>query len=90
MKNMPSQTEEFRKVKIGCWVIVQAVNGDISSTYKIVTDKCAEPAAGRISALSPLGAALLGHTTGDSVEFQAHGAARAFRILKVIATLPAP
>jgi len=51
--------------------------------------ECAEPATGRISALSPLGAALLGHIPGDSVEFVAHRAARTVRILKVIPTLPA-
>ena len=90
MRYKPGQNEESQKVETGCWVVIQAVDGNISVTYKIVPDECAEPATGRISALSPLGAALLGHIAGDSIEFEAHGAARAVRILKVIPTLPAP
>ena len=89
MENIPGKSEVSPKVEINCWVTIQAIDGNISVTYKIVPDECAEPAAGRISALSPLGAALLGHIAGDSVEFEAHGAARAVRILKVIPTLPA-
>jgi len=89
MKYIPSQTEESQKVEIGCWAVIQTANGNISATYKIVPDECAEPTTGRISPLSPLGAALLGHIVGDTVEFVAHRAVRTVRILKIIPTLPA-
>lgn len=45
------------------------VNGK-QKTYRILGPQEADPSRGRISHLSPLGAALVGHMAGDIVQFQ--------------------
>ncbi|MCB9851195.1 MAG: GreA/GreB family elongation factor [Phycisphaerales bacterium] len=49
----------------------------------IVFPECAEAAVGRISVLAPLGAALLGHRTGERVAFDAPEGPRNCEILSV-------
>lgn len=60
-----SGTDDGR-VRIGTTVDVE-MNGK-ASTYEILGSQESNPSRGRISYLSPLGAALMGHVAGDEVE----------------------
>jgi len=51
--------------------------------YQIVGSDEAEPAAGRISVLSPIARTLIGKSVGDEAKVQAPGGARTFEILAV-------
>ena len=51
--------------------------------YQIVGSDEAEPAAGRISILSPIARTLIGKSVGDEVKVQAPGGARMFEVLAV-------
>jgi regulator of nucleoside diphosphate kinase len=51
--------------------------------YTLVYPADADPAAGRISVLAPLGTALLGYSEGDELEWQMPGGVRRLRIEKV-------
>jgi transcription elongation GreA/GreB family factor len=54
------------KVRFGCTVALERADGD-RVAYRIVGEDEAAPAAGRISYVSPLAAALLGHELGVCV-----------------------
>lgn len=56
---------EDGRVSVGATVVVR-VNGK-EKTYEIVGSSETDPSSGRVSHLSPLGAALKGHVAGDSV-----------------------
>jgi transcription elongation factor GreA len=57
-------------VRIGSTVIAERVGGaKREHVFMIVGSEEADPASGKISYLSPLGAALIGHRVGDEVEF---------------------
>ena len=56
------------KVRFGTAVTLQRADG-IEVTYRIVGEDEAAPAEGRISYVSPLARALLGHGTGETVPF---------------------
>jgi transcription elongation factor GreA len=68
-------------VGLGSTVTVRDEFGD--STYAIVGPVEADVAAGRISMVSPLGAALMGRTVGDEVTFSSPGGARSATITSV-------
>jgi len=55
------------RARLGSTVIIEGPHGD-EETYTLVGPTEANPAAGRISANSPIGAAILGGTAGDEVE----------------------
>jgi transcription elongation GreA/GreB family factor len=56
------------KVRFGTSVTLRRADG-IAVTYRIVGEDEAAPAEGRISYVSPLARALLGHGTGETVPF---------------------
>jgi len=68
-------------VGLGSTVSVRDEFGD--STYVIVGPVEADVAAGRISMVSPLGAALMGRTVGDEVAFSSPGGTRTATIIAV-------
>jgi transcription elongation GreA/GreB family factor len=70
-------------VNIG--TIVQATNLETnqSESFTILGAWDSDPDKGIISYLSPVGAALLNHKTGDEVEFELHGTKRRQRIEKI-------
>ncbi len=69
-------------VKIGSTVVVQE-DGKKPEEFTIVGAAEANPKAGRISNLSPLGQALLDHRQGDEVEVKAPAGVLRFRIIKI-------
>lgn len=68
-------------VGLGSTVTVRDEFGE--TTYVIVGPVEADVAGGRISMVSPLGAALMGRTIGDEVEFTTPGGTRAATITAV-------
>jgi transcription elongation factor GreA len=68
-------------VGLGSTVTVRDEFGE--STYTIVGPVEADVAGGRISMVSPLGAALMGRTVGDDVTFSSPGGTRSATITSV-------
>ena len=68
-------------VELGCTVTVHDEFGE--TTLQLVGPTETDPAAGRISAGSPVGKALLGHRAGDKVRLNTPGGAREIEILTV-------
>jgi transcription elongation factor GreA len=69
-------------IGFGSTVCVQAEDG-AEQTWRIVSSHDAAPAEGRLSADSPVAAALLGRTTGDSVAVALPRGKRTFTVLSV-------
>jgi len=73
--------------QLGSTVTVQATGVGAAAkkemTYEILGPTETNPTAGRISHLSPLGAALMGHKEGDVVTIQAANGPKKYKILKV-------
>jgi len=69
------------RVQIGSTVILN-VNGK-QRTYQILGSQETNPATGRISHLSPLGAALLGHAAGETVTVRTQDKETPYRIDEV-------
>jgi transcription elongation factor GreA len=71
-------------VALGCTVeIVDTASGE-RYTYTIVGPVEVDLAQGRISHLSPVGAALLGRVPGDTVRVQAPDGARHLRVSRIL------
>jgi transcription elongation factor GreA len=70
-------------VSLGAQVKVRLEDGDGDETYEIVGAAEADPLHGRISNESPLGSALLGHSAGDVVEWDAPNGASEVTIVAV-------
>lgn len=70
-------------VALGAQVKVRLEDGDGEETYEIVGAAEADPLHGRISNESPLGSALLGHSAGDVVEWDAPNGASEVTIVAV-------
>jgi transcription elongation factor GreA len=70
-------------VALGAKVKVRLEDGDGEETYEIVGAAEADPLHGRISNESPLGSALLGHSAGDVVEWDAPNGASEVTIVTV-------
>lgn len=69
------------RVRLGSTVVVE-MNGR-SKTYEILGVQETDPSKGRISHLSPLGAALLGKKAGDSARLEIGGRETAVRVIEV-------
>jgi len=67
---------------LGSRVALEFADGG-SARYRIVDSIEADPLAGRISADSPLGRALLGHTAGEEVAWEAPAGELRARLMKV-------
>lgn len=70
-------------IKFGATVTLVDEDTDEEKAYKIVGDLEADVKTGKISISSPIARALIGKTTGDSVEVTTPGGARAYEILDV-------
>lgn len=67
-------------VRVGCTVTIQEAGSDDDETYMIVGAAEANPSDGKLSAKSPIGAALLGHKRGSKVTVEAPGGRIVFKI----------
>lgn len=70
------------RARLGSTVVVEGPRGE-EETYSIVGSSEANPAAGRISANSPIGAAFLDRSAGDEVEVIVPSGRLRFRIVSV-------
>lgn len=70
-------------VRIGATVTIREEGTSDDETYTIVGPAEANPALGRISQKSPIGAALMGHKKGDTVRVEAPGGVTVFKIRKI-------
>jgi transcription elongation factor GreA len=70
------------QVSVGSTVTIQEGSYP-EETYFVVGAKEADPAKGRISNVSPIGSALIGHKAGDKVTVVTPGGKTEFKILKV-------
>ncbi|MFA6429158.1 MAG: transcription elongation factor GreA [Patescibacteria group bacterium] len=69
------------RIQLGATVVVE-VNGN-QRTYEIVGPRETNPSQGRISHVSPIGEALLGHHAGEEVLIQTQNGTVTYRILEV-------
>ncbi|MBK9122294.1 MAG: transcription elongation factor GreA [Chloroflexi bacterium] len=67
-------------VRVGSTVTIQEAGIDDDETYTIVGAAEANPSDGKLSAKSPIGAALLGHKRGSKVTVEAPGGKIVFKI----------
>jgi transcription elongation factor GreA len=82
----PKKNRDFPQdktiINIGSRVTVQEDDFD-PETYFLVGPKEADPKNGRISHLSPIGSALMGHRVGEAVPVETPGGKINFKILKI-------
>jgi transcription elongation factor GreA len=70
-------------IKFGATVKIVDEDTDEEKVYQIVGDQEADVKEGRISLSSPIARALIGKSTGDSIEVNAPGGSKAYEILEV-------
>jgi len=70
-------------VNVGSVVTLQTAGSKAKMTYQIVGSAETNPAAGKISNLSPIGSALLGRSAGESVDVVTPGGPVKLKILKI-------
>ncbi len=71
------------KVQVGSKVKVKNVTLDMVADYKILGEKESDPISGIISAYSPVGAALIGHSVGETVNVEVPMGIVAYEILEI-------
>ncbi len=69
------------KVELGSTVVLEVDGGQ--KIYQILGARETNPGEGRISHVSPLGAALMGRSSGETVSIQTPKGPREYRILEV-------
>lgn len=74
--------KKYEVVDIGAKVTIQE-GDEPPATYDIVGPKESDPANGRISFVSPIGAQLQGHKEGDIVKVKTPGGEVSFKIIKI-------
>jgi transcription elongation factor GreA len=72
-----------KTIKFGATVTLVDEDTEEKKTYQIVGDLEADVKEGRISISSPIARALIGKSTGDTVEVAAPGGARSYEITRV-------
>ena len=72
-----------RVVELGCTVEIIEMSTGERFTYTIVGPVEVDPAQGRISHLSPVGAALMGRAPGDKVRVQAPEGTRQLQVSRI-------
>jgi transcription elongation factor GreB len=82
----PTSTE---RVSFLSWVEVKNLDTDERRAYSLVGPDESEPPLGRLSYLSPLGAALMGRRVGEEVEFEAPSGTKYFEVLSISRAEPA-
>ncbi len=70
-------------VGIGVTVVIKEVGEDDEETYQIVTTTEADPINNKISKESPVGSALMGHKTGDTVSVESPAGKIDFEIVSI-------
>ncbi len=70
-------------IKFGAKVTLADEDTDEEKTYQIVGADEGDVENGRISITSPLARALIGKSTGDSIEVNAPGGSKAYEVMKV-------
>ncbi|MBC7811567.1 MAG: transcription elongation factor GreA [Burkholderiales bacterium] len=70
-------------VNVGVEVTIREEGGDEDETYIIVGAAESNPREGKISHVSPIGAALLGHKKGDKVEVSTPAGKTIFKIKQI-------
>ncbi|MDC3401950.1 transcription elongation factor GreA [Alphaproteobacteria bacterium] len=70
-------------VKFGATVGLVDEDTDVEATYQIVGEYEANVEFGKISIVSPIARALIGKSTGDSVEVNTPGGGRSYEILSI-------
>lgn len=75
------QPDDSGIAQLGSMVVIAQGTGE--KTYEIVGPLEADPLKGRISNISPLGNALLGHKKGDTVSYRLPSGEQQVRILNV-------
>jgi transcription elongation factor GreA len=73
-------------VQLGCTVVLELMDKDkkkILKTFRILGSTETDPGKGRISHNSPLGAALLDHSIGESVMIQTPKGSQSYKILEI-------
>ncbi len=78
----PSQLSKETAV-LGMQVTVKEVGGSKQERYTLVGAEETDPAAGKISVLSPLGKAFLGHKVKDKVTVALPGGSYSYQILAI-------
>jgi transcription elongation GreA/GreB family factor len=78
---IPSGMDAEGTIRLGSTVKLSA-SGAIK-IFRIVGSSETDPLRGRISHKSPLGAALLGHTTGDVVIFKTPGGTQEYTVVEI-------
>lgn len=78
---IPKGPDASGRVRVGSTVVLET--GGKTKTYEILGAQETDPSRGRISYLSPLGAALMGRKTGETATISAGGKAIAYRIVEV-------
>ena len=71
------------EIKFSATVLIVDEETDKESEYKIVGEIEADFKSGKISIQSPLARALIGKSTGDSVEVNTPGVGKSYEILKI-------
>lgn len=74
-------TGDSNSVGMGSVVTVKDLEFGDEDRYELVGSQEADPMQGKISDESPLGRALLGHTVGDEVEYEAPAGLLRFQIV---------
>ena len=71
------------EIKFSATVLIVDEETDIESEYKIVGEVEADFKSGKISIQSPLARALIGKSSGDSIEVNTPGGGKSYEILKI-------
>jgi len=80
-----------RTTQLGSTVVVEmagasttlTITDSLRKTFQILGPQETDPARGRISYLSPLGAALIGHAQGDVIEIKTGTGTQTYRIVEI-------
>ncbi|MBQ6757077.1 MAG: transcription elongation factor GreA [Oscillospiraceae bacterium] len=77
------ESEDLGKVGLGSIVTVKDLEFDSIEKYKIVGSQEANPLEGKISDDSPIGKALYGHESGETVIVEAPGGNYSYEIISI-------
>ncbi|MBQ1469806.1 MAG: GreA/GreB family elongation factor, partial [Schwartzia sp.] len=80
---IPEDKKKKSVVSIGCHVIVRDLEFEEDLEYALVGSAEADPANGKISNESPVGAAILGHKVGETVAVHAPAGVLEYKIMKI-------
>ncbi|MEX0763259.1 MAG: GreA/GreB family elongation factor [Dehalococcoidia bacterium] len=79
---LDGEGQETNRVHIGSKITLTEVNSTRSVGYQLVEPNEANPLAGKISVISPVGAAILGRTAGDEVKVKTPRGEQTYKIDK--------